>query len=147
MCYKNFVPYLLQVRKIILKNKINKLYNNKLDKELKKIEKNILPKFKRDKKIFGIKSIFGQMPDWNPVEMIGKHPNQLAYSLYSELITKKTWAVARKIMGYKDLSNFNLMTNFAGQPFIDVKLSFNSFCLKNFLKVLEKKLLIIQSIN
>ena len=33
---KNFVPYLLQVRKIILKNKINKLYNNKLDKELKK---------------------------------------------------------------------------------------------------------------
>ena len=28
---------------------------------------------KGDKKILGIKSIFGQMPDWNPVEMIGKH--------------------------------------------------------------------------
>ena len=137
---KNFVPYLLQVRKIILKNKINKLYNNKLDKELKKIEKNIIPKFKRDKKILGIKSIFGQMPDWNPIEMIGKHPNQLAYSLYSELITKKTWAAARKIMGYKDLSNFNLMTNFAGQPFIDVKLSFNSFLPKKLPKSIGEKI-------
>ena len=95
----------------------------------------------------GIKSIFGQMPDWDPVEMIGKQPNQLAYSLYSELITKKTWAVAKKIMGYKDLSNFNLMTNFAGQPFIDVKLSFNSFLPKNLPKSIGEKLLIIQSIN
>ena len=80
------------------------------------------------------------MPDWNPVEMIGKHPNQLAYSLYSELITKKTWAVARKIMGYKDLSNFNLMTNFAGQPFIDVKLSFNSFLPKKLPKSIGEKI-------
>ena len=137
---KNFVPYLLQVRKIILKNKINKVYNNKLDKELKKIEKNILPKFKRDKKILGTKSIFGQMPDWNPVEMIGKHPNQLAYSLYSELITKKIWAVARNKMGYKDLSDYNLMTNFAGQPFVDVKLSFNSFLPKNLPKKIGEKI-------
>ena len=84
------------------------------------------------------------MPDWNPVEMIGKHPNQLAYSLYSELITKKIWAVARNKMGYKDLSDYNLMTNFAGQPFVDVKLSFLiPFYQKVFLKKLVRKLLII----
>ena len=81
------------------------------------------------------------MPDWNPVEMIGKHPNRLAYSIYSELITKKIWAKARKIMGYKDLSKYNLMTNFAGQPFIDVRLSFNSFLPKNLPKKIEEKII------
>ena len=50
-------------------------------------------------------------------------------------------------MGYKDLSNFNLMTNFAGQPFIDVKLSFNSFLPKKLPKSIGEKLLITQSIN
>ena len=47
------------------------------------------------------------MPDWNPAEIIGKNPSRLAYTLYSELITKSTWAQARKLMGYKDLTNFN----------------------------------------
>ena len=74
------------------------------------------------------------MPDWNPVEMIGKHPSKLAYSLYSEIITKKIWAKARGFMGYKDLSAYNLMTNFGGQPFIDVRLSLNSFLPKNLKK-------------
>ena len=134
-----FEPYLLQVRKIILNNNTNISFNKKLDNELKKIEDKIQPKFKRDKQISGEKTLFGQMPDWNPVEMIGKHPNRLAYSIYSELITKKIWAKARKIMGYKDLSKYNLMTNFAGQPFIDVRLSFNSFLPKIFLKKLKKK--------
>ena len=69
--------------------------------------------------------------------MIGKHPNRLAYSIYSELITKNL-AKARKIMGYKDLSKYNLMTNFAGQPFIDVRLSFNSLP-KNLPKKIEEK--------
>lgn len=136
-----FEPYLLQVRKIILNNKTNISFNKKLDNELKKIENKIQPKFKRDKKISGEKTLFGQMPDWNPVEMIGKHPNRLAYSIYSELITKKIWSKARKIMGYKDLSKYNLMANFAGQPFIDVRLSFNSFLPKNLPKQIEEKII------
>ena len=136
-----FEPYLLQVRKIILNNNTNISFNKKLDNELKKIEDKIQPKFKRDKQISGEKTLFGQMPDWNPVEMIGKHPNRLAYSIYSELITKKIWAKARKIMGYKDLSKYNLMTNFAGQPFIDVRLSFNSFLPKNLPKKIEEKII------
>ena len=47
-------------------------------------------------KIFGKYSIFGLMPDWNPVEMIGYQPNKLAFSLYHELITKDSWSKARK---------------------------------------------------
>ena len=138
---ENLAPYLLQVRKITLNNNINKSFSKKLDNELKKIEIKILPKFKRDRKISGKSTIFGQMPDWNPVEMIGKHPSKLAYSLYSEIITKKTWAQARKVMGYKDLSNYNLMTSFGGQPFIDVRLSLNSFLPNNLKKIISEKMI------
>tara|TARA_B100001057_G_scaffold501302_1_gene623599 strand:+ start:15120 stop:17465 length:2346 start_codon:yes stop_codon:yes gene_type:complete len=138
---KNLIPYLLQVRKITLNNTLDKLVSYKLDTKLKNIEKKILPKFKKDKNIHGKSTIFGQMPDWNPIEIIGKHPNKLAYSLYTELITKKVWAKARKIMGYKNLSNYNLMTNFGGQPYIDVRLSFNSFLPNNLEKKISEKII------
>ena len=137
---KNLTPYLLQVRKITLNNNLISSFTSKLDKELKKIETRILPKFKRDMKISGKTTIFGQMPDWNPVEMIGKHPSKLAYSLYSEIITKKIWAKARDVMGYKNLSDYNLMTNFGGQPFIDVRLSLNSFLPNKLKKNISEKL-------
>ena len=52
-------------------------------------------------KVFGKKSIFGQMPDWNPVEMIGRSPKKLAISLYKYLITDQVWREARSEMGYK----------------------------------------------
>ncbi len=143
---KKFVPYLLQARQITLKKKIDKSFNIKLDKELKKVERKISTKFNREKNISGLNSIFGQMPDWNPIEMIGKHPTKLAFSLYSELITKKIWAIGRKNMGYKDLSNFNLMTSFAGQPFIDARLSFNSFLPNDLSKKISEKI-VNHSIN
>ena len=41
------------------------------------------------------------MPDWNPVEIIGKLPNRLSFSLYKYLITDNIWAKARSKMGYK----------------------------------------------
>ena len=55
---KNLIPYLLQVRKITLNNNPISSFTSKLDKELKKIEKRILPKFKRDVKISGKTTIF-----------------------------------------------------------------------------------------
>ena len=92
---------MLQVRTITKKKTIDKSLSIKLDKELKKIEKKISPRFKKDKKISGKSSIFGQMPDWNPVEMIGKNPNDLAFSLYSELITKKFGQKQEKLWDIK----------------------------------------------
>ena len=53
------------------------------------------------------------MPDWNPAEMIGSAPRQLARSLYETLITDSIWAKARKEMGYLDMSNHSLMINLA----------------------------------
>ena len=40
------------------------------------------------------------MPDWNPAEMIGNQPSELAYSIYSKLITNNAWSKARDEMGY-----------------------------------------------
>jgi phosphohistidine swiveling domain-containing protein len=76
--------------------------------------------------IFGASNLFGQMPDWNPTEMIGRVPRKLAFSL-EELITNGPWLDGRSQMGYHRPYSSKLMLSFAGQPYIDVRLSFNSF--------------------
>ena len=70
----------------------------------------------------------------DPAEMIGTKPNPLAISLYSELITNKTWAVQRKNYGYKNVIPNPLMVNFAGSPYIDLRTDLNSFLPKNLKK-------------
>jgi hypothetical protein len=77
--------------------------------------------------LFGHKTILGNMPDWNPAEMIGTHPTPLAASLYRELITREAWRRAREMMGYRSLPPTDLMVMVAGSPYIDVRASFNSF--------------------
>ena len=81
------------------------------------------------------------MPDWNPVEMIGKHPSNLSYSLYKNLITDKIWARARSQMGYKDMSKYSLMHQISGQPYIDTRLSLNSFLPKDLPKKIGEKII------
>ena len=77
--------------------------------------------------VAGRRTILGQMPDWNPAEMIGSKPRPLALSLYQSLITNKSWRIARVKMGYNPLPGCPLMVSLAGQPFIDTRASFNSF--------------------
>ena len=77
--------------------------------------------------LHGDRSVFGVMPDWNPAEIIGLHPNPMALSLYKELITDNIWAYQRSNYGYRDLRSFPLMISFCGLPYIDVRVSFNSF--------------------
>ncbi|MBF0354343.1 MAG: phosphoenolpyruvate synthase [Alphaproteobacteria bacterium] len=75
----------------------------------------------------GKKAVFGIMPDWNPAEIIGVRPRPLALSLYRELITDSIWAYQRSNYGYRNLRSFPLMLDFHGLPYIDVRVSFNSF--------------------
>lgn len=77
--------------------------------------------------IFGDTAILGVMPDWNPAEMLGVTPRRLACSLYRELITRNVWRQARECMGYRPLPPEELMVLIAGRPYIDVRLSCNSF--------------------
>jgi glutamine kinase len=77
--------------------------------------------------LHGSRAIFGVMPDWNPAEIIGIRPYPLSLSLYRELITDAIWAYQRDNYGYQNLRSFPLMVSFHGLPYIDVRVSFNSF--------------------
>lgn len=77
--------------------------------------------------VVGNAAYFGVMPDWNPAEIIGVRPKQLAYSLYRHLIVDKIWAVQRAEFGYRDVSQNQLIRVFAGQPYVNIRSSLNSF--------------------
>ncbi|PWB35390.1 phosphoenolpyruvate synthase [Pseudomonas sp. SDI] len=77
--------------------------------------------------LMGQRTVYGVMPDWNPAEIIGVRPKPLALSLYRDLVTDSIWAYQRHNYGYRNLRSFPLMPHFSGLPYIDVRLSFNSF--------------------
>lgn len=117
---------LFQVRKltgILLKNRLVEDYENFLLKIYKKVQKLNLP----HPNLYGSKTVLGIMPDWNPAEIIGTKPGMLALSLYKELITDSIWAYQRNNYGYKNLRSFPLLISLFGQPYVDVRVSFNSF--------------------
>ena len=78
---------------------VKKIYSITSKKRLKKLKK-------KHYSLFGDTTYFGNMPDWNPAEIIGTKPKPLALSLYQELITNNIWAKIEKIMVIKILSNF-----------------------------------------
>ena len=67
------------------------------------------------------------MPDWNPAEIVGRIPRKLDLSLFQKLITNNTWCKAREMMNYKKIGSKKLLEIFSGQPYVDTRLSFNSF--------------------
>ena len=77
--------------------------------------------------LMGSKTLYGVMPDWNPAEIIGIRPKPLSLSLYRELVTDSIWAYQRHNYGYRNLRSFPLMPHFFGLPYVDVRLSLNSF--------------------
>ena len=135
--------YLFQVRPIVLKkNSLKKFTKNDFDKKLK-FEYDRIKKSFRKKNNFelsGKTTIFSQMSDWNPAEMIGQFPSKLSYSLYSKLITDQCWLSARKKMGYKFFKDSSLMKSFAGRPYIDIRKSLNSLLPKNLNKNISQEL-------
>ena len=127
--------YILQVRPLILIKKISKKLDNRIYSKVDNLKKQIKKKFIK------WKTVYGQMPDWNPAEIIGKNPYPLLSSLYKTLVLDSSWIKARTIMGYSDrFKEKDLMKVFLGQSFIDVRKSFISFIPKNVPKYLEKKL-------
>lgn len=131
--------YILQVRAIV-RNSKNDLSDVNFDGSLKKLYKKIQKLNAPHPKLLGSKSIFGVMPDWNPAEIIGIKPKRLALSLYKEIITDEIWAYQRDNYGYRNLRSFPLLVSFMGVPFIDVRVSFNSFIPKNLDDTIALKL-------
>ena len=135
--------YLFQVRPIVLKkNSLKKFTKNDFNKKLKfeynRIKKSFIKK--NNFELSGKTTIFSQMSDWNPAEMIGQFPSKLSYSLYSKLITDQCWLSARKKMGYKFFKDSSLMKSFAGRPYIDIRKSLNSLLPKNLNKNISQEL-------
>jgi phosphohistidine swiveling domain-containing protein len=131
--------YILQVRQIVHKGK-EKLENLDLSNALKKVAKKIEKLNRPHPSLLGARSIFGVMPDWNPAEIIGVKPKNLALSLYKELITDEIWAYQRDNYGYRNLRSHPLLISYLGVPFIDVRVSFNSFIPKSLNESISEKL-------
>ncbi|WP_144108193.1 PEP-utilizing enzyme [Paraburkholderia sp. BCC1886] len=89
----------------------------------------------------GEKAIFGIMPDANPAELIGIKPRPLAFSLYQRLITDSVVTNQRLEYGYRDVRPVQHMLRLGGNPYIDVRSSFNSFTPAALSPTLANKLL------
>ena len=140
--FQNKKLYLLQVRPIILnKKKVNKInIEKKINKGLLKLERKIKKLQSGHHNLFGNTTYFGVMPDWNPAEIIGIKPKELSNSLYRELITNKVWAENRDDYGFKNVKSNQLMTNFLGTPYVDIRVDFNSWIPKILNENLTEKL-------
>jgi glutamine kinase len=118
--------YLLQVRPLIISQK-PEASSEELGDALDSIANKIVELNKPHPYLYGGRTVFGIMPDWNPAEIIGVRPRPLALSLYKEIITDNIWAYQRDNYGYKNLRSFPLLISLHGLPYIDVRVSFNSF--------------------
>jgi hypothetical protein len=119
------VLWLLQARPLILAH-VAQAPEVQAD-QLQRIQDKITRGMKPHPFLMGRRTVYGVMPDWNPAEIVGIRPKPLALSLYRELITDAIWAYQRHNYGYRNLRSFPLMPHFFGLPYIDVRLSFNSF--------------------
>lgn len=119
--------YIFQVRRLSLRQNWNRDIAHNIDAALESIQKFIHDGCCPKPRLSGATTIYGEMPDWNPAEMIGTVPRPLAKSLYQRSITDSVWGEARAEMGYRDLSGQSLMVSLCGRVFIDVRASLNSF--------------------
>ncbi|MGR5539588.1 PEP-utilizing enzyme [Vibrio campbellii] len=118
--------HIFQVRPVLVSND-DEIENNRIITSLKSNvtrynEYQIKPPF-----VFGDTTIFANMPDWNPAEIISTRPKPLSLSLYQQLITNDVWAKQRAEYGYKDVRPHPLIVSFSGHPYVDVRASFSSF--------------------
>ncbi len=131
--------FLLQVRPLLITNK-KFIKDNEHYIIVKNISKRINTWLKKQPNIHGKRGMYGIMPDWNPAEIIGSKPKPLSLSLYRELITNSIWAYQRDNYGYKNLRSFPLIVEIEGIPYVDVRVSFNSFIPKNLENSISEKL-------
>ncbi|GKQ39567.1 PEP-utilizing enzyme [Streptomyces sp. A012304] len=77
--------------------------------------------------VYGSRTAYSDMTDWNPAEIIGTRPRPLAVSLYRRLVMKDVWREARRRLGYHDPAPHHLMVTLGGHPYVDIRNDFNSY--------------------
>ena len=138
---KNNQVIIFQVRPITFIMEIPINQNDKKINSLILKNKKKFQKLNKSTKLFGKRTIFSDMSDWNPAEIIGNNPNVFDYSLYDFLIMKKSWYKGRVNIGYNNIKSTPLMVKFGNKPYVDVRASFNSFLPSNLPSTIKKKLL------
>ncbi|MDC1077835.1 PEP-utilizing enzyme [Candidatus Pelagibacter sp.] len=130
--------YIFQVRQL---KKVKKINNIKFNSALINIEKKIKKYQYKNFTLHGNSTIFSNMADWNPAEMIGAKSKKLSISLYEELITNDVWSTQRNNYFYKDVRPNRLLIDLAGSPYIDLRVDLNSFLPKGLPKNISEKLI------
>ena len=132
--------FILQVRPLAARDKWRVINDEIIHNAINDIRHKISAAMAPEPELAGLTTIFTEMTDWNPAEMIGNTPRPLALSLYKSLITDSVWAMARDAMGYRMVDG-PLLIDFHGRPFIDVRKSFNSFLPSDIPNNIAKKLI------
>ena len=123
-------PLLLQVRPLMGKSIIKEpimVERSVIDENVKRYKELIPTTVDR----FGTNQIYSNMSDMNPAEMIGKKPDNIAFSLYRFMFTDTTWNKQRGEFGYRIYSGGKLMELFNNVAYINVNHSLNSFLTRN----------------
>ena len=131
-----------QVRPLTsVKQELPKNLDKKIS-QLIKMNQNLFSKLNKTKRhVSGKYTLFSDMSDWNPSEIIGDNPNYLDYSLYDYLIMNDAWHRGRSQIEYHDVNPYKLMIKFGNKPYVDIRGSFNSLISKELDKKLKEKLL------
>jgi phosphohistidine swiveling domain-containing protein len=132
---------IFQVRPITFIQKINVNQNDKKIQNLILQNKKKFCKLNETNKLYGKKTFFSDMSDWNPAEIIGNNPNLFDYSLYDFLIMKNSWSKGIMNIGYENMKSTPLMVRFGSKPYVDIRTSFNSFLPSKLPSTIKKKLL------
>jgi glutamine kinase len=132
--------YILQVRPITIAHQKDPIGDEKISLGIQNSIQFFRDLQKKNPFLAGSTTSFSVMSDWNPAEMIGAKPNRLAFSLYRYLITDETWAQQRAEYGYRDVRPSNLIVDFLGHPYIDLRVCFNSFTPANLSENFARKL-------
>ena len=138
-CVKKKKIFILQCRP--LKRVVSKVQDKHIYGALKNIEKKFSNLQKSLLSLPGKFTVFSNMSDWNPAEMIGIKPSLLSLSLYSELITDSIWSNQRKNYLYQNVKPNPLMVNFLGSPYIDLRVDLNSFLPSDLKKSTKEKII------
>lgn len=132
--------HVFQVRPITVDHSNFEVERSEIENDLFDNQKFFLENMAPSPFVFGDETIFANMPDWNPAEIIGTSPKPLAFSLYRHLITNDVWAKQRFEFGYQDVRPCPLIYSFSGHPYIDTRASLNSFIPADLPEPLKYKL-------
>ncbi|MDF1795264.1 MAG: PEP/pyruvate-binding domain-containing protein [Coxiellaceae bacterium] len=132
--------WILQARPITSINQHQRVSDEDIHKLINDMQHFFQETQQPNTQVHGDIALYGGMPDINPAELIGARPRPLSFSLYREIITNQVCGLARRTFGYRDMTLQPLLQSFAGQPYVDIRASFNTYIPDGLDDTLSRKL-------